>query len=181
MIVVLLCPALSWGQEENPGARESFKPFHQLGLTIGHETVFSGRNADGEKTTRILPFWGLDYNFQFSKQFAVGLHTDFVMETFEVEKDLESGPETTVERTWPIAPAAMFFFKPSEHWNFGLGAGGEFSKEENYFLNRASVEYSSEIRNGWEVAGSIQYDFRWNAYDTWTIGLGLSKAFGRRK
>jgi hypothetical protein len=43
------------------------------------------------------------------------------------------------------------------------------------------VEYSAGIRHGWEVAGSIQYDFRWHAYDTWTIGLGISKAFGKKE
>ena len=179
VVASLLSSIIAWSQDSIE-ARQDFKPNHQLGLTIGHEHAFSGRNADGEKETLILPFWGVDYNYQFAPKFAVGLHTDFVLESFEVEKDLESGPETTVERTRPIAPAAMFFFKPTEHWNFGLGAGGEFAKEENYFLNRASVEYGAEIRHGWEVAGSIQYDFRWHAYDTWTIGLGISKSFGRK-
>jgi len=46
-----------------------------------------------------------------------------------------------VERSFPIAPAVMGFYKPTEHWSFGLGMGGEFEKEENYLLNRVAVEY----------------------------------------
>ena len=63
----------------------------------------------------------------------IGLHTDIVLETFEVEKNLEGGTEEVVERTRPIAPAILFIYKPTEHWSLGLGVGGEFAKEENYF------------------------------------------------
>jgi hypothetical protein len=41
------------------------------------------------------------------------------------------------------------------------------------------VEYACPICKGWEVFGALQYDIRWNAYDTWTIGLGISKALGK--
>lgn len=73
----------------------------------------------------------------------------------------------------------MGFYTAGEHWSFGLGMGGEFAKEENYLQNRLAVEYGAEIRNGWEVFGLLQYDFRWKAYDTWTIGLVINKSFGK--
>lgn len=181
IIIILFTGLMVFAQEATHASKESFTPFHQLGLTIGHEHAFSGRNEDNEKEVAILPFWGLDYNFQFAPKFAVGLHTDFIIESFKVEKNHNGETEETVERTQPIAPAIMGFYKPTEHWNFGLGLGGEFAKEEDYFLSRAAVEYGVEIRNGWEVAGSLQYDFRWKAYDTWTIGLGISKSFGKKE
>lgn len=165
--------------DEKEGS-EKFKPAHSLGLTIGHEHSFNGVNAEGKKETLILPFWGLDYNFQFAPKFAIGLHTDFIVESFKVEKNLDGDEGETVERSRPVAPAIMGFYKPCEHWSFGLGMGGEFAKEENYLLTRAAVEYGVEMRKGWEVSGSLQYDFRWKAYDTWTIGLGISKAMGRK-
>ena len=177
LFIYLLTGLLIFGQEKMEKNTGPFRPSHQLGLTIGHEHAFSGRNADNEKEVLVMPFWGLDYNFQFARKFALGIHTDFVMESFKMEKNL--GDDEVVERSHPIAPALMGFYKPWEHWSFGLGAGAEFAKEENYFLNRAAVEYGVEIRNGWEVAGSLQYDFRWNAYDTWTIGLGILKSFGK--
>lgn len=176
LFLLLLTTHRSFAQE-----KEKFTPKHSLGLNIGHEHSFSGVNENGKKEFTVLPYWGLDYNFQFAPKFAIGLHTDFVMESFKVEKNLEGGEDEVVERSYPIAPAAMFFYKPTEHWSFGLGMGAEFSKEENYTLNRLAVEYGVEIRHGWEVFGVLQYDFRWNAYDTWTIGLGISKSFGKKE
>ncbi|MFT3823690.1 MAG: hypothetical protein QM731_07205 [Chitinophagaceae bacterium] len=160
--------------------KQRFKPVHSIGINIGHEHSFSGVDENGNREVAVLPYWGLDYNFQFARKFAIGLHTDFITESFKVEKNLDGGESEVVERSYPIAPALMGFYKPTEHWSFGLGAGVEFAKEENYSLNRIAVEYGAEIRKGWEVFGVFQYDIRWNAYDTWTIGLGISKAFGKR-
>ncbi|MEX6689767.1 hypothetical protein QTN47_19835 [Danxiaibacter flavus] len=176
-LIVLLCPVfVSYGQQ-----KEHFKPIHSVGLNIGHEHSFNGVDENGHRQVTVLPYWGLDYNFQFARKFAIGLHTDFITESFKVEKNLESGHKEVVERSYPIAPAVIGMYKPTEHWTFGLGLGGEFAKEENYFLSRLSAEYGVEIRNGWEVFGALQYDFRWNAYDTWTIGLGILKAFGKKE
>jgi hypothetical protein len=181
LFLLIAIQLVAVGQETEENGSGKFLPNHSFGLTIGHEHAFSGRDADGNKKTQIMPFWGIDYNLQFAPKFMIGLHTDIVMESFKVEKDLAGGEEEVVERSRPVAPALMFFYKPTGHWSLGFGVGGEFAKEENYSLTRLAVEYGSEIRNGWEVFGSLQYDLRWNAYDTWTIGLGISKAVGHHK
>ncbi|WP_276483837.1 hypothetical protein [Paraflavitalea pollutisoli] len=160
--------------------KEAFRPKHSLGLNIGHEHSFHGINEDGSSKTIILPYWGFDYNFQFARHWGMGVHVDYINEEFEVEKNLESGEEL-IERKRPLAPALMAFYKPTERWSFALGAGGEFSGGDNYFLNRLAIEYGVEIRKGWEVYGVLQYDIRWKAYDTWTIGLGISKELGKSK
>jgi hypothetical protein len=186
-IALVLTASKVFGQENHlqehhaeDSGKHAFKPAHSLGIALGHTHVFNGRDAEGKRKTLTLPMWGLDYNYQFAPRWQIGLHTDFIIETFEVEKHLEaSGSTEVVERSTPIAPAIMGFYKPNHHWGFGLGAGGEFAKEENYFLNRAAIEYSAEINKGWEVFGVLQYDFRWNAYDTWSVGIGISKVFGK--
>lgn len=175
-VTTVCIPNICYSQKE-----EAFVPKHSIGINIGHEHSFSGVDENGNRKAEVLPYWGLDYNFQFAPKFAIGLHTDFITETFKIEKNLEGGENEVVERSFPISPAIMGFYKPTERWSFGLGMGGEFEKEENYLLNRIAVEYGVEIRNNWEVFGVLQYDIRWNAYDTWTIGLGISKAFLRKK
>jgi len=158
---------------------KAFHPHHQIGLSINHVHVFEGRDDEGNREVLSLPAWGLDYTFQFHKKWAIGLHTDFIVEKFKVEKNLESGGDKeTVERSYPIAPAVMGIYKPNEHWSFLLGFGGEFAKEEDYFLTRAGVEYGYELPKGWEIFGTVSYDFKWNAYDSWGIGLGIAKNFG---
>ncbi|WP_336515354.1 hypothetical protein [Pollutibacter soli] len=176
IVMILISVCLRAQEENNKGGEAGSK--HSIGLTIGHESVFNGRDENGKKKTLKLPFWGVDYNYRINSKWLIGLHTDIILESFEVEKNLKSGTEEVVERTIPVAPAIIGMFTPGEHWKFGLGAGAEFAKEATYFLNRAAVEYGQEFGKGWEVFCSLQYDFRWNAYDTWTIGLGISKTLG---
>jgi len=84
----------------------------------------------------------------------------------------------TLERSYPIVPALMGIYKPSESWSFLLGFGGEFAKEENYFLTRVGAEYGYELPKNWEIFGTFSYDLKWNAYDSWGIGLGIAKNLG---
>lgn len=167
--------------QEHPEAEEAFHPHSALVLVLSHAELFEGRDAEGNKKVLSLPAWGIDYNYWFNPKWALGLHTDIIIEKFEVKKDLEGGDDETIERSYPIAPALMGIYKPCRHFSFLLGMGGEFAKEENFVLTRAGMEYGAEIRNGWEVSGNLSYDFKWNAYDTWTIGIGIAKSFGKQK
>lgn len=176
VVIQFFFAATCLAQEEN-----TFRPGHNIGLTIGHEQTFHGIEEDGKSRAVILPCWGVDYNFEFARKFSVGLHVDLVMETFDIKKNLDEGEETVIERKRPVAPAVIAFYKPTERWSFGLGAGAEFEQEENFFLNRAAVEYAVEIRKGWEVYGVVQYDIRWKAYDTFSVGLGIGKTFRKKE
>ena len=172
-------PCIAQQHEE---AKEPFHPHHIISIVISHAQVFDGRDISGEKKVLSLPSWGLDYTFQFKPTWGIGLHTDIITETFEVEKHLENGGSgDIIERSYPVAPALMGIYKPGKHWSFLLGAGVEFAKEENFFLNRAGVEYSVEIKKTWEVFGSLSYDFKWGGYDTWLLGIGIAKQLGKQK
>ena len=179
-LLLLSAAALNGLAQRNNNTEEghSFKPSHALGFTIGHAHSFKGVDENGSRKNSVLPYFGLDYNFQFSRKWAVGLHTDFINETFVVEKHLEDGTEEDLERNHPIAPAIMGMYNITHRWKLGLGMGGEFAEEGNYLLTRAAIEYACPIRKGWEVFGAFQYDVRWSAYDTWTIGLGIAYVFG---
>lgn len=157
----------------------TFHPHHQIGISINHVHVFEGQDDEGNRETLSLPAWGIDYTYQFREKWAIGLHTDFIVEKYKVEKVYSNDDENEIiERSYPIAPALMGIFKPNEHWSFLLGFGGEFAKEEDFFLTRAGVEYGYELPKGWEIFGTASYDFKWNAYDSWGIGLGIAKNFG---
>ncbi len=162
-------------EEENEPA---FHPHSEVALVLSHAEVFQGANEQGRKELLSLPAWGLNYNFWFHPKWAIGLHTDIIVEKFEIKKTIPGGESETIERSHPVAPALMAVFRPNTHWMFELGMGGEFSSEENFVLNRAGLEYTAELTKNWEVFGTLSYDFKWNAYDTWVIGIGISKSFG---
>jgi hypothetical protein len=161
-------------KEEKKESEEEFKPHSSIGVVLSHAHVFAGKDENGKKKGLAMPTWGLDYNYHLSPKWAIGLHTDIIIESFKVE---EHNGET-IERSYPIAPALVGIYKANHHWSLMAGLGEEFAKEENFFLTRLGAEYGAEIRNGWEVFGSLSYDIKWTAYDTWVLGLGISKAFG---
>jgi hypothetical protein len=180
LLILLLSPIFSLitiaqEVEKKETAEHEFKPHSTISLVIGHAHLFSGLDENGDKQVSTLPSWGIDYTYHISSKWAIGLHTDLILETFKVES--HNGKET-LERSRPIAPALTGIYKPNHHWNFLVGAGVEFAKEENFFLTRLGIEYGAEIRKGWEVFGTLAYDIKWSGYDSWVLGLGISKAFG---
>lgn len=180
VIVFLLSCLLAETIVAQESEEKAFSPHHQIGISINHVHVFEGRDDEGNREVLSLPAWGVDYTFQFHKKWAIGLHTDFIVEKFKVEKVYANDKENeTIERSYPIAPAIMGIYKPSESWSILLGFGGEFAKEENFFLTRVGAEYGYELPKNWEIFGTFSYDLKWNAYDSWGIGLGIAKNFGK--
>ena len=159
-----------------------FRPHHTLSLVLSHAQVSKGRDMKGGAKYLSLPSWGIDHTWQFHPKWGIGIHTDIITETFEVEKHLDGGhADEVIERKLPIAPALMGVYMPNHHWGFLFGAGVELERNEHFFLNRMGVEYAASISRGWEVIGTLSYDVKWKGYDTWILGVGISKILGNHK
>lgn len=170
-------PVLAEGQQTGEGSNQDEEPKgHSIGLAIGHAHTFDGRDENDQRQTLALPCWSLDYNYHFSAQWALGLHTDFILEKFRIES---SGGDELTERSYPVAPAIIAMHNISPHWEVQLGPGIEFAKEDNVFLIRAGAEYSVDLPKEWEVFGSLCYDIKWDTYSTLTISMGISKRLKR--
>lgn len=99
-----------------------------------------------------------------------------MIETFAVaEKEGK-----VIERSRPFASVATALFKPDKHLTYIVGMGGEFSKEENFALTRLGIESGWEMKNNWEFNISLLYDIKWNGYNSWLIGFGISKLLKKR-
>jgi len=171
----MMLPVFAQAQEETVADEHAR---HEVSLLLAHTHVAQGVNAEGDLTWLALPSWGLNYNFWFSPKWAIGLHTDFINETFKVEENLSGEEEKpTVERTRPIAPALILTYRPHHHWAFALGGGQEFAEEGNLPLVRAGLEYTIHLVGHWETSGSFAYDFRFDAFDSYTLGIGISRVF----
>ncbi|UZD21832.1 hypothetical protein PBT90_20175 [Algoriphagus halophytocola] len=171
-----ICVAQEEENEESEAVEmEESEGRHSLALVLAHARIGQGRDAEGKKQFTTVPSFALDYNYWISEKFAIGLHTDFLNENFFIETEDEG---EIIERERPIAPVVTGVYKPGEHWSFSLGFGGEFAEGEDYFVTRLGVEYGVEIRNGWEVLGSLTHDFRANAYNVTSLGIGIEKRFG---
>lgn len=154
-----------------------FHPHHTLGLIISHTQVGQGVTEGGKGEWLVLPSWGLNYNYKFSPKWAIGLHTDIITETFKVEEHLSGGSDEILERSRPIASALMASFKPGKHFNYLLGAGGEFSHTGNLYLVRIGAEYVYHLSKKWELNAVLANDLKINAYNSWSVGMGITRVF----
>jgi hypothetical protein len=166
-------------QEEHAAHSESFSPHHNVAFMVTHTHVSKGVK-DGDRQWISLPSFALDYNYVFHPKWSVGLHNDIIFEDFIIEKESANGMEETIERSEPIVSVAVIGFQPGKHFIFQVGAGGEFEKEQNFFVTRLGVEYVWELPKHWELVGNLVYDIKWKGYDNWVLGIGVAKAFGFR-
>ncbi|WP_090298397.1 hypothetical protein [Flagellimonas zhangzhouensis] len=173
-LVLVLMTSFVFGQEENENeGMEAFK-HHEIGALLSHTHMRAGE-LEGESKKRLsLPSFSIFYNYHFDPKWSVGLHTDFVVEQF-VAQSLGGGK--SIERERPIAPALMVGFKPGEHFTFLIGGGADIDPEETLGLIRIDSEYGLELRNEWEFIVALGYDIRIDAYDSFQLGLGVSKRF----
>lgn len=167
----------SFSQESETMAGQ-FKPYHSFSALLSHTYVKDGIR-DGKTDWIAFPSFAFDYNFVFSPKWRIGLHNDLIFEDFIVESTNSEGEKKELERSEPIATVLVGGFKPGKHFTFEAGAGYEFSKEEHLFLSRIGTEYSLELPHEWEFIVNVVYDIKWNAYDSFAFGVGVSKSLGK--
>jgi len=135
-------------------------------------------NENRDKGRIAVPSWGFDCNYWFTEHWAIGLHTDIMIEDFSIKDQGAAGK--TIERIKPCAAVPAVVFKPKEHSAFIVGMGVEFAKEGNFALTSLGYEYGWELPKHCGLSASFTYDIKWNAYDTWVMGVGISKFFQRQ-
>jgi hypothetical protein len=172
LVPVLLLTMAAMAQVEKAEEKEeTLKGTHQLLLMVGHSHLRQGIRDNGKAGWKAVPSTGFDYSYWISNHWALGLHNDLIIENFEVE---EEGQEV-IKRTTPLSSVATAIFKPGKRVGYVAGVGGEFASEGNFLLTRLGIESGWEMKNNWEFSISLLYDIKWNGYDTWVFGFGISK------
>jgi len=160
--------------QEGESKSEKFKPYHSISGLLSH-TIIKDGIRDGKTEWIAFPSFAFDYNFVFSPKWRIGLHNDVILEDFIVEnKDCNE-----LERSEPFATVLVGGYKPCKHFTLEAGMGYEFAKEEDLFLTRIGTEYALELPKEWELIVNLVYDMKWNAYDSFAFGVGVSKSFGK--
>lgn len=173
-LLVVLVLGISFsaaGQEKEKATR------HRVTLGIGHTVVGHGVNDTGQITWLSLPMWVIDYDYSLGRKWSIGLHTDFLTESFKVEGFFFKEETTEIERTHPISALAALSFKPGAHAMYSIGFGREISESGSYYMTRLGFEYGIELPGDWELAPSVTYDLKWSAYDSFSIALAVGKKF----
>ena len=87
---------------------------HRLTLVMSHTSIPSGLTPEGKKKWLALASWGLDYDYWFSNSWALGLHTDMVVENFQVEVSEDIDKDKILARKQPISLVPIVAYKTFE-------------------------------------------------------------------
>lgn len=150
---------------------------NSLGFGLSHTHIFNGV-LNGKPKWTILPSFLLDYDYLVNEKWSVGAHFDMVVENFIFK--LEEGSESIqfVERSFPVSLVATGSYKVFKYLSVQLGAGGEFVLDgESYSLIRGGIEGEYEVGEYYEVFLNASYDYRFDAYHSLTVGLGIKRFF----
>lgn len=150
---------------------------HLISVEIGHSHASDGIRR-GERGWITLPSWAINYNYLLADKWILGLHTDIIIENFEV-KALHSGHDESgvIERTRPVSVVGVVAYKPIHRLAIITGAGFEYAPEETFTVIRLGVEPSIPLNDRWEVIFSMVYDIKVDAYNNWAMGAGLGFMF----
>lgn len=173
LVIFLLSAAVGVQAQDHPEyprepATHGFKPWRVGGML--YHTYIGTHTSEG-KETLIVPTIGLDVEYWFSDKWGIGSHNDLELISFEVER----GEAHTLERETPLLLTLDGLWKPWKGLILLVGPGVEFEKEENLFVVRSGLEYEIELGAHWDVAPTVFYDIRTDAYDTFSMGIGIGK------
>lgn len=160
------------GQHEAHQAPEMHEFRQWRVAAVVYHTYIGTRTTEGRRTL-IVPSLGLDIEYWFNEKWGIGSHNDLELVSFEVERE----EEIFVERETPVLFTLDALWKPWKELVVMAGPGIEIEPKENLFVFRVGLEYEIEIGSHWDVAPTIFYDSRTDAYDTFTMGLGIGKRF----
>jgi len=154
---------------------------HVISLGLGHSHINEGFDENGNNEWLVLPSWMLDYNYWFKENWAVGLHTDMIVENFRVEDHSgeagEEPTEGTIERENPIAIVGALSYKPIKWLSLVAGGGVEYEADESFGLMRLGIEPHMEVLEKWEIFANLSYDIKFDAYNTYNLAIGIGRGF----
>jgi hypothetical protein len=166
LLIFLATP--SKGQESESEKEPLTKS--RFSFLLSH-TWINAKAEDGERIGA-LPSFGLNYDYWFNENFAVGIHNDFVAETFVVER-IDGGAELERELPWAVVAVAIYKFENG----FAplVGGGVEIEKSESLPILHLGLEYGYEFAGVWEVGANLTYDLKIEAYNSYAFGLSISR------
>jgi hypothetical protein len=171
---MLLATLAGQAQEAKTTTEQEERYRHRVTVMMANSHIPNMDGVEGQSKFSIVPTWGLDYDFWLNSKWAIGLHNDFILQQYKVIKEED---QTEIERSFPIGSCIAGVFKPFKHIAFVTGVGKEFEKTESFTMWKVGAEYGFELPKAWELSLNFQYDIKFEAYDSFLFGIGISKKY----
>jgi hypothetical protein len=183
-----ICIGVTFGQEtepeekvhdsHHPGQRVREHHKHSLSLLLAHTHILNAVDKGGIRGIN-RPSWMVAYNYSLSERWALGLHGDIIVETFEVEAHGSGSEEELLERKYPVSLVGAASYKVIDHLAVQVGGGFETDGSETFGLVRFGLEPFMRLSSRIELLFNLSYDIKIDAYDNWTIGFGIAYGLGK--
>jgi hypothetical protein len=158
-------------------AQENDTKFPQLRGALVMAYSYIPQAYEGGKTVAIIPAWGLDLDYHFSRKWAIFIQNDVKLQSFEIEDE----DEVVLERNFPFSIAVLGHYTPFSRLSFFAGPGIELEKNRNLWIFKIGVGYSFEISETFELGIGLIYENREELYDGLNFGVSFSYQLWEKK
>lgn len=178
LVMLFVSSAILAQHPEKKSEEEAFQPHSRFTVMMAHYMFPHVVQMETGNKNDLVPAWGVDYDYWFHPKWAIGLHSDLILQQYKIERKNDA---TELSRSFPISSSLVGIFKPGKHLAFVSGFGKEFEKEETLNLWNIGVEYGFELPRNWELSLNFIYEDKFHAYDSWIMGIGISKSVFSKK
>lgn len=175
--LLITVAASSQDTAEKKEGEEQNAPHHRITFMMMNAHLPNVVEIGGSDKNFLVPAYGFDYDYWFNGKWGVGLHNDVILQQYTVEK---TGGDKEIVRQFPVSISVVALFKPLKHWVFVTGLGMEFEKNENIGLLDLGIEYGWELPKNWELSLNMKYENKFNAYNSYLFGIGISKLLRKK-
>ena len=143
-------------------------------MLTGYGLVQGSVDENGNKSTKVIPVIGVDYEYFFNHKFGLGLLNDIELSSYSVEEDHQE----YITRNYAFVSAVVFLYEPIIGWALIAGPGYEFERDHSFVLIKIGSELSKNFNDGWSVGVAAAYDIK-EVNSSFSIGLTVGKRFGK--
>ncbi|MFT6997975.1 MAG: hypothetical protein ACJAQ4_001732 [Cryomorphaceae bacterium] len=169
-ITMLFLGVLASGLYGQEAELEEEEGKHRITIMPSH-TYVKVNDGDSQSWATLASF-GLNYDYWIKENMAIGLHSDFIAESFIVTR---FDKEESLERNKPLSLIGVFLYKLENGLTPLVGLGVELDEKEQFALLHLGLEYGVEFAKGWEFGANATFDVKIEVYDSFAFGLSLSK------
>jgi len=149
---------------------------HKISLFTGYGLIPGAIDEEGDKKVKVIPVLGFDYDYWFNHKFALGLHSDFELSSYSIEKDHQE----YINRNYAFVTALVFLYEPLHGWTLFGGPGYEFEHHENFALFKVGTDVQKSFEGGWSVGIAANYDIK-KVNSSLSFGVIAGKRLGKNK
>jgi hypothetical protein len=153
------------------GQHEEKRRVHYVTGVFGFSFIPKAIESDKLNDILIVPTIGLNYDYHLNHRWSLGAHIDVILQQYEVERH---DGDLFLERAFPVSANLVGGYHFIPQWMILAGGGMEFERDESFTMATLGIDYAFDIHEKWDTNVNAIFDYRFNAYSSFLIGISFS-------